>query len=35
MAMPVGGEDRFGHWDRDPEPQVDLDPRSLSVLDAV
>ncbi len=34
-AMPVAGEDRYGYWDRDPEPEVDLDPRSLSVLDAV
>jgi non-heme Fe2+,alpha-ketoglutarate-dependent halogenase len=34
-AMPVSGEDRHGHWDRDPEPQTDLDPVSMGVLDQV
>jgi non-heme Fe2+,alpha-ketoglutarate-dependent halogenase len=32
-AMLVHGADRFGHWDRDPEPQVDLDPVCMSYLD--
>jgi non-heme Fe2+,alpha-ketoglutarate-dependent halogenase len=34
-AMPVGGVDRYHNWDRDPEPQMDLDPASMSVLDNV
>ena len=34
-AMPVAGEDRYGHWDRDPEPRFDLDPVSMAVLDGV
>ena len=33
--MPVSGVDRYGHWDRDPEPQMDLDPTSMAVLDDV
>ncbi len=28
-AMLVQGEDRFGHWDADPEPRFDLDPVCL------
>jgi hypothetical protein len=34
-AMPVGGVDRYGYWDRDPEPRMDLDPTSMAVLDNV
>lgn len=34
-AMLVAGEDRYGHWDKDPEPKVDLDPTSLAFLDSV
>lgn len=34
-AMLVAGVDRYGHWDRDPEPRMDLDPQSLAVLDNV
>jgi non-heme Fe2+,alpha-ketoglutarate-dependent halogenase len=34
-AMPVAGEDRYGHWDRDPEPRIDLDPVSMAALDDV
>jgi hypothetical protein len=34
-AMKISGEDRYGHWDRDPEPQIDLDPASMAVLDTV
>jgi len=34
-AMHVSGVDRYGYWDRDPEPQMDLDPASMTVLDAV
>jgi ectoine hydroxylase-related dioxygenase (phytanoyl-CoA dioxygenase family) len=34
-AMPVSGVDRYGYWDRDPEPQMDLDPASMAVLDKV
>jgi hypothetical protein len=34
-AMPISGVDRFGYWDRDPEPQIDLDPASMAVLDQV
>jgi hypothetical protein len=33
--MPVGGVDRYGYWDRDPEPRMDLDPTSMAVLDNV
>jgi hypothetical protein len=33
--MLVSGEDRYGHWDRDPEPRMDLDPASMTVLDNV
>jgi non-haem Fe2+, alpha-ketoglutarate-dependent halogenase len=33
--MPVAGEDRYGHWDRDPEPRIDLDPVSMAALDDV
>jgi non-heme Fe2+,alpha-ketoglutarate-dependent halogenase len=32
-AMLVRGEDRHGHWDRDPEPRMDLDPVCLDYLD--
>jgi len=32
-ALPVRGEDRHGHWDRDPEPRMDLDPLCLAYLD--
>jgi hypothetical protein len=34
-AMLVSGTDRYGHWDKDPEPKTDLDPDSMSVLDKV
>ena len=34
-AMLVAGEDRYGYWDRDVEPRMDLDPRSLAFLDQV
>lgn len=34
-AMLVAGQDRHGHWDRDPEPMEDLDSRSMAALDAV
>lgn len=34
-AMLVSGEDRFGHWDADPEPQVDLDPTSMAYLEQI
>lgn len=34
-AMLVAGEDRYGHWDRDPEPKRDLDPDSLAYLDSI
>lgn len=34
-AMPVAGLDRYGYWDRDPEPKFDLDPASMAVLDNV
>ena len=34
-AMRVAGEDRYGHWDADPEPSYDLDPQALAVLDSV
>jgi non-heme Fe2+,alpha-ketoglutarate-dependent halogenase len=34
-AMPVAGEDRYGNWDQDPEPRIDLDPVSMAVLDNV
>ena len=34
-AMLVAGEDKYGHWDRDIEPQMDLDPKSLAFLDSV
>jgi chlorinating enzyme len=32
-AMLVHGHDRFGHWDRDPEPLVDADPACMAYLD--
>ncbi|MBP0496132.1 phytanoyl-CoA dioxygenase family protein [Pararoseomonas indoligenes] len=32
-AMLVRGEDRHGHWDRDPEPRMDLDPVCLDYLE--
>ncbi|MCK8784225.1 phytanoyl-CoA dioxygenase family protein [Roseomonas sp. NAR14] len=32
-ALLVRGEDRHGHWDRDPEPRMDLDPVCLDYLD--
>ena len=31
-ALLVRGEDRFGHWDPDPEPRFDLDPICLDVM---
>jgi chlorinating enzyme len=34
-AMLVAGEDRYGHWDPDPEPTHDLDPHSIAALDKV
>lgn len=34
-AMLVGGEDRYNHWDQDPEPRFDLDPQAVAVLDGV
>ena len=34
-AMLVAGEDNYGYWDRDVEPQMDLDPKSLAFLDSV
>jgi ectoine hydroxylase-related dioxygenase (phytanoyl-CoA dioxygenase family) len=34
-AMHVAGEDPYGHWDRDVEPKIDLDPNSLAFLDRV
>lgn len=34
-AMLVSGEDRYGYWDRDPEPREDLDSVSMAALDAV
>jgi ectoine hydroxylase-related dioxygenase (phytanoyl-CoA dioxygenase family) len=34
-AMLVAGEDKYGYWDRDIEPQMDLDPKSLAFLDTV
>jgi hypothetical protein len=33
--MLVAGEDRYGHWDPDPEPTHDLDPLSIAALDKV
>ena len=34
-AMSIAGVDRYGHWDRDPEPQTDLDPVSMKFLDSI
>lgn len=34
-AMLVAGEDRHAHWDTDPEPETDLDPRSLAFMENV
>jgi len=34
-AMPIAGVDRYDHWDRDPEPQTDLDPVSMNFLDSI
>jgi hypothetical protein len=34
-AMLVAGEDKYGYWDRDIEPAIDLDPNSLALLDSV
>lgn len=34
-AMPIAGVDPYGHWDRDPEPQTDLDPVSMNFLDSI
>jgi non-heme Fe2+,alpha-ketoglutarate-dependent halogenase len=34
-AMPVAGIDTYGHWSRDPEPQLDLDPVSMEYLDSI
>ena len=31
-AVLVRGEDRFGHWDADPEPRFDLDPVSMAAM---
>ncbi|MFC3226458.1 phytanoyl-CoA dioxygenase family protein [Marinibaculum pumilum] len=31
-ALPVRGADRFGHWDRDPAPRIDLDPDCMAFL---
>ena len=33
--MLVAGEDKYGYWDRDVEPKIDLDPESLAFLDNV
>ena len=32
-ALLVRGEDRFGHWDPDPEPRFDLDPVCIEAMD--
>lgn len=34
-AMHIAGTDRYGHWDADPEPKVDLDPDSIAFLTKV
>ena len=34
-ALLIAGEDRHGHWDRDPEPRFDLDPESLAFMEEV
>ncbi|WMS41333.1 phytanoyl-CoA dioxygenase family protein [Acuticoccus sp. MNP-M23] len=34
-AMHISGEDRYGHWDVDPEPQTDLDPVTMAYLDSI
>jgi non-heme Fe2+,alpha-ketoglutarate-dependent halogenase len=34
-AMLVRGEDKFGHWDMDPQPRCDLDPVCVAELDKV
>ncbi len=34
-AMLISGTDRYGHWDADPEPKMDLDPNSMKMLDKV
>ena len=34
-AMLVAGEDKYGHWDRDPEPRFDLDPVAMHALDNI
>ncbi|MCG5237907.1 phytanoyl-CoA dioxygenase family protein [Xanthobacter oligotrophicus] len=34
-ALLVAGEDRHGHWDKDPEPKFDLDPDSLAFMESV
>lgn len=31
-ALLVRGEDRYGHWDRDPLPRTDLDPMTMDYL---
>jgi non-heme Fe2+,alpha-ketoglutarate-dependent halogenase len=33
--MLIAGEDKYGYWDRDVEPETDLDPKSLAFLDSV
>ncbi len=33
-ALLVRGEDRFGHWDSDPLPQVDFDPPAFAAMRA-
>ena len=32
-AMLVRGQDRFGHWDPDPEPRFDLDPVCMAMME--
>ena len=32
-ALLVRGEDRYGHWDPDPEPRFDLDPVCVEAMD--
>ena len=32
-ALLVRGEDRYGHWDPDPEPRFDLDPVCIEAME--
>ncbi|MEQ3625771.1 MAG: phytanoyl-CoA dioxygenase family protein [Celeribacter sp.] len=34
-AMPISGADKYGYWDKDPEPQTDLDPRTMAYLEQI